>query len=70
MDICFCLLGVNWVMLKSMPHSLTCWRGVFGKKTPAEILVAIPLYLMWSIWRERNGYAFEERELLEIWRSN
>lgn len=33
----FCLVGMNWVMPKSVSELLFCWKGTFGKKSQPKI---------------------------------
>jgi hypothetical protein len=39
-----------------------CWKGHFGKHQNRDIWNAIPLCLMWTIWKEHNSLTFEEPE--------
>jgi hypothetical protein len=55
----FCQFGVSWVMPRTTYALLHCWR----RKGPAYLVWnAIPLCLMWLLWRERNQRAFEDSE--------
>ena len=45
---------------------ILCWKGSFGKSSNGEIWKAIPLYLMWCLWRERNARCFEGKELILV----
>jgi hypothetical protein len=36
-----CLLGVSWVMPRSMTNLLACWKGPFRKKVKYETLVLL-----------------------------
>ena len=55
----FCMFGVSWVMPQTTYDLLHCWR----RKGPAYVVWnAIPSYIMWLLWRERNQRAFEDAE--------
>ena len=55
----FCMFGVSWVMPQTNYALLHCWR----RKGPEYVVWnAIPSYLMWLLWRERNQRAFEDVE--------
>ena len=66
-----CLFGVQWVMPCRVVDLLAVWTGRCGKfSRGGNCWKAIPLCLMWIIWRERNNRAFEgirtERRTLEL----
>jgi hypothetical protein len=64
----FDLFGVSWVMPRTAVEALACWQGSFGRHPNFPIWQVVPHYLMWCIWRERNGCIFEdcERSYVEI----
>ncbi len=62
-DMILTLFGVHWVMPQKLQDLITCWPGALGRHSHAEIWKVIPHCLMWSIWRERNLWTFEGREL-------
>lgn len=47
---------------------LACWKGQYARCCNGEIWNAIPLGLMWILWREWNRWTFEglERSMLEV----
>ena len=47
---------------------VACWQGKFGRHWNAAIWMAMPHYLMWCIWRERNNRHFEDldRSILDF----
>lgn len=57
---------------RSMPQMvvelLACWKGQYARRCNGEIWNAIPLGLMWILWREWNGWTFEglEQSMLEV----
>ena len=61
-SLVFFLFGVSWVIPKHMVELLACWKGGFGCYLAADIWWAIPLCLMWTIWREQNLCTFEEKK--------
>ena len=64
-QLIFALFDVQWVMHSSMRGVLFSWGdSLVGKKSKKAWKVA-PLYLFWSIWRERNRRAFENCESLD-----
>ena len=54
-----CLFGVQQVMPHRVVDLLACWIGKFAKHQSGDLWKAIPLCLMWAIWRECNNRAFE-----------
>ena len=59
------LFHIQWVMHSSVREVLLSWNGVpIGKKRQKAWKVA-PLCIFWSIWRERNRRAFEDKECLD-----
>jgi hypothetical protein len=59
----FTLFDVTWVMPEMMIDLLACWRGQVGTRSVLAMWIIAPLYLMWTIWRERNARCFDS------WRS-
>jgi hypothetical protein len=47
---------------------LASWKGCFARRGKGVIWNAVPLCLMWLIWKERNQRAFEglERSSTEL----
>ena len=39
---------------------LDCWRGSSARKGHSVIWDAIPLCLLWMLWKERNRRAFKD----------
>ena len=56
----FSLFGVSWLMPSRVIDLLVCWKWSFSKRGSSVIWSAVPLYLMWMLWRERNRRAFED----------
>ncbi len=55
----FCLFGVYLVMPHTVLELLSCWRRRASQRGHSAIWNAIPLCLMWLLWRERDRRAFE-----------
>ena len=52
------LVGVKWVFPETVKEVLLSWRGPFVGKKRKKIWKSIPLYIFWTIWKERNRLAF------------
>ncbi len=52
------MFGVSWVMPRDVVDLLACWAGKVGKDEAGMIWKAIPHYLMWCLWGERNARSF------------
>lgn len=61
-SLIFFLFGVSWVIPMHVVELLACWKAGFGCCLAADIWWAIPLCLMWNIWRERSLCTFEGKE--------
>ena len=57
-----CLFEVHRVMLKRVVDLLAYWKGRFVRHCNVDIWNAIPLCIMWTIWKERNYRVFEDVE--------
>ena len=53
------LFGIDWVMSGSVEDLLFCWFHWLGKHS-SDIWDLVPSCLMWTIWSERNQWAFED----------
>ena len=58
----FTLFGIHWVMPKIVVELLAYWQGKFGRHRNYAIWIAVPHWLMWCIWWERNNQHFEDLE--------
>ena len=58
----FRLFGVSWVMSQSVVGLLACWQGRFGCHRNGYIWLIVLHYLLWCLWRKRNGRCFEDKE--------
>ena len=52
------LCGVQWVFPESVKEVLCNWKGSFVGKKRKKLWKSIPLYIFWTIWKERNRLAF------------
>lgn len=50
------VVGINWVMTKSVRDEIWVWRGISGGKKHMDL---IPFTIFWMVWKERNRKAFE-----------
>ena len=64
----FCLFRVVWVMPGSVVEVMASWMGSFRNSSNAKVWGAVPLCVMWVLWRERNLRVFEgqERTVLDL----
>ena len=62
-DLLLAIFGVPWVFPLSVRETLLSWRGTFVGKKRKKAWMAAPLSIFWSIWRERNYIAFENKDL-------
>ena len=53
------LCGVQWVFPESVKEVLCSWKGSFVGKKRKKLWKSIPLYIFWTIWKERNRLAFK-----------
>ena len=61
-DLLLAIFGVYWVFPKSVSKTLISWCDTCVGKRRKKAWMAAPLTLFWTIWRERNNIAFENRE--------
>jgi hypothetical protein len=57
----FSRLGLSWVMPSSVLDLCACWCSS-GRTRSAVVWKMVPIYIFWSIWRERNNRCFEDLE--------
>jgi hypothetical protein len=62
------LFGVQWVMLCRVIDLLACWNRRFNGQGNGIVWNAVPLCVMWMVWRESNSWAFEgiERTTIDL----
>ena len=61
-NMLFTLFGVLWVLPLLVKEVLLGWHRLFVGKKRRKVWKAAPLYLFWTIWKERNRIAFENEE--------
>ena len=52
------LVGAQWVFPKTVKEAVISWKGSFVGKKRKKIWRAIPLFIFWTVWKERNRLAF------------
>ena len=58
-NIILALCGVQWVFPNSVKEVLSSWKGSFVGRKRKEVWKSIPLFIFWTIWKERNMLAFK-----------
>ena len=48
-----------------MRGNLLGWNGAFVGKRRAKACRAVPLCLMWTLWKERNGRTFNDAKRVD-----
>ena len=66
-NLLFSLFGVEWVLSGTVKETLLGWHGAFVGKIRKKAWQMTPLYIFWSVWKERNLLAFGN-EVLSIQR--
>ena len=57
-DMICALFGVQWVFPETVKEVLLSWRGPFVGEKRKKIWKSIPLYIFWTLWKERNRLTF------------
>ena len=52
------LFGVQWAFPETVKEVLFSWRGSFVGKKRKKLWNFIPLFIFWTVWKERNRLAF------------
>ena len=63
-ELVFTLFGVNWVLPLMVGDTLLSWLTSFVDKKRRKAWLEAPLYLFWTIWKERNIIVFYNEDLL------
>ena len=58
-NIILALCGVQWVFPNSVKEVLSSWGGSFVGRKRKKVWKSIPLFIFWTIWKERNMLAFK-----------
>ena len=57
-DLVLGLFGVQWAFPETVKEVLFSWRGSFVGKKRKKLWNFIPLFIFWTVWKERNRLAF------------
>ncbi|KAJ9677832.1 hypothetical protein PVL29_022672 [Vitis rotundifolia] len=52
------LFGAQWVFPETVKEVIISWKGSFVGKKRKRIWRSIPLFIFWTVWKERNRLAF------------
>ena len=52
------LFGAQWVFPETVKEAVISWKGSFVGKKRKKIWRSIPLFIFWTVWKERNRLAF------------
>ncbi|RVW21264.1 hypothetical protein CK203_108104 [Vitis vinifera] len=52
------LFGAQWVFSETVKEVIISWKGSFVGKKRKRIWRSIPLFIFWTVWKERNRLAF------------
>ena len=58
-DLVLGLFGVQWAFPETVKEVLFSWRGSFVGKKRKKLWNFIPLFIFWTVWKERNRLAFK-----------
>ena len=53
------LFGAQWVFSETVKEAVISWKGSFVGKKRNKIWRSIPLFIFWTVWKERNRLAFK-----------
>ena len=56
------LFGAQWVFPETVKEAIVSWKGSFVGKKREKIWRSIPLFIFWTVWKERNRLVLRERE--------
>ena len=59
-EIVLGLFSAQWVFLETLKEVVLSWKGSFVGKKRKKIWRSIPLFIFWTVWKERNRLAFRE----------
>ena len=59
-EIVLGLFSAQWIFLETLKEVVLSWKGSFVGKKRKKIWRSIPLFIFWTVWKERNRLAFRE----------
>ena len=62
-NLLFSLFGVEWVLSSIVKEALLGWHGAFVGKIRKKAWQMTPLWIFWSVWKERYLLAFRNEVL-------
>ena len=65
-ELLLAIVGVKWVFPLSVREALLSWGGSLVGKKGKKAWMSAPPSIFYTIWRERNYIAFENKRLLGI----
>ena len=60
-DLVLSIVDSNWVFPLTVRQSLLTWQGAKVGRKRKRVWMAIPLCLFWTLWKEMNMAAFENK---------
>ena len=54
-----CVVWCTVVFPNSVKEVLSSWKGSFVGRKRKKVWKSIPLFIFWTIWKERNRLAFK-----------
>ena len=57
-DLVLGLFGVQWAFPETVKEVLFSWRGSFVRKKRKKLWNFIPLFIFWTVWKEKNRLTF------------
>ena len=57
-EIVLGLFGAQWVFPESVKEVVLSWKRSFVGKKREKIWRSIPLFIFWTVWKEKNRLAF------------
>ena len=58
-DLLLAIADSNWVFPLTVRQFLFAWQSANVGRKRKRVWMAAPLYLFWTLWKERNRAAFE-----------
>ena len=58
-EIVLGLFGAQWVFPETVKEVVLSWKGSFVGKKKEKIWRSIPLFIFWTVWKEKNRLSFK-----------